>query len=63
MRDLSDAAKKGGESEYHWRTLRQMWIGSELAANPNKPNGGLEIANHHAAALLAQLHKSDRGIA
>jgi hypothetical protein len=52
MRDLSDSAKKGSESEIHWRMLREMWIGSELPANPTRPNGGTEVANHHADAIL-----------
>jgi hypothetical protein len=52
MRDLSDSAKKGTESEVHWRVLREMWMGSELPANPTKPNGGTEVANHHAEAIL-----------
>jgi hypothetical protein len=52
MRDLSDAAKKGSESEVPWRMLREMWLGSELPANPTKTITGAEIANHHATAIL-----------
>ncbi len=52
MRDLSDAAKKGSESEVHWRMLRELWVGSELPANPSKPITGAEIADHHASAIL-----------
>lgn len=52
MRDLSDSAKRGAESELHWRLLRELWTGGELPANPTRPNGGTEIANHHADAIL-----------
>ncbi len=52
MKELSDAFMKRAESAGHWKRLQAIWKGRELPANPDKPNTGADVAEHHAQIIL-----------
>lgn len=58
MNELQGAFMKKAESAVHWKRLQTMWNGRELPANPDKPNTGADVAQHHADTIFQQALKS-----
>ena len=53
---LADLLLHAGHPVAAATLIDDLW-GDELPANPTKPNGGTEVANHHADLIFTEAKK------